>query len=222
MDEHATDGYFAARLVEDPRRGVLWRTLCDTVFKRYVSPDGVVLELGAGRADFINNIQAARRLALDVWDRFREHCEPGVETYVGRVSSLDFLDDESVDLVFASNLVEHLSADEARRMAREALRVLRPGGRLILLQPNFRTSYRRYFDDFTHVSIWTDVSLTDFLKAEGYEIERVVPRFLPLTVKSRLPIHPLLIRAYLRSPLKPMAGQMLVVGRRGEGPPPRS
>ena len=31
---------------------------------------------------------------------------------------------------------------------------------------------------------------------------------------TRLPISPWLIRAYLRSPLKPFAGQMLVVARR--------
>ena len=37
------------------------------------------------------------------------------------------------------------------------------------------------------------------------------PRFLPLTIKSRLPVHPLLIRAYLASPLKPQAKQMLVL-----------
>ena len=38
-------------------------------------------------------------------------------------------------------------------------------------------------------------------------------RFLPLTVKSRLPVSPLLIRAYLASPVKPMGKQMLLRAR---------
>jgi hypothetical protein len=41
----------------------------------------------------------------------------------------------------------------------------------------------------------------------------VQPRFLPLTVKSRLPTWPLLIAAYLKSPFRPMGKQMLVVAR---------
>ena len=36
---------------------------------------------------------------------------------------------------------------------------------------------------------------------------------------QKLPIRPWTVRAYLRSPFRPMAGQMLVIGRRGpEGP----
>jgi hypothetical protein len=43
----------------------------------------------------------------------------------------------------------------------------------------------------------------------------VKPKFLPYSMRdSRLPIAPWLVRAYLHSPWKPMAGQMLVVARR--------
>jgi len=49
-----------------------------------------------------------------------------------------------------------------------------------------------------------------------------VPRFLPYSMRgTRIPIRPWIVRAYLRSPLKPMAGQMLVIGHRGpEGAAP--
>jgi hypothetical protein len=39
------------------------------------------------------------------------------------------------------------------------------------------------------------------------------PRFLPLTIKSRLPVHPALIAAYLKSPIKPLAKQMSLRAR---------
>ena len=49
--------------------------------------------------------------------------------------------------------------------------------------------------------------------ANGYEVLSVVPRFLPLTVKSRLPVSPWLIRAYLASPIKLFGKQMLITAR---------
>ena len=55
--------------------------------------------------------------------------------------------------------------------------------------------------------------LPDFLVANGFEIVELRPRFLPLTIKSRLPVWPFLIRAYLALPIKPLGKQMLVVAR---------
>ena len=51
--------------------------------------------------------------------------------------------------------------------------MLRPGGRLLVIQPNFRYAFREYFDDYTHRSMFTDVSLPNLLRAQGFEIERV-------------------------------------------------
>jgi hypothetical protein len=52
--------------------------------------------------------------------------------------------------------------------------------------------------------------LCDFLAANGYRVIEVRPRFLPLTVKSRFPVSPVLIRLYLLSPWKFLGKQMLV------------
>jgi SAM-dependent methyltransferase len=215
MDQGDAQGYFESRLEHDPGREVLWATLCDAVLDDLVPKGGVALELGAARCDLINNLKADRRIAVDLWPGVEEHAANGVEAYVSSATDLGFLADRSIDSVFASNLVEHLDVEDVRTMVGEIRRVLKEGGRLVLIQPNFRISSKRYFDDYTHRSIWTDVSLSDFLRSEGFEVERIQPRFLPLTVKSRLPVRSWLIRLYLASPIKPMAGQMLVVGRKG-------
>ena len=81
------------------------------------------------------------------------------------------------------------------------------------MQPNYRYAYREYFDDYTHVSVYSHVSLTDFLLANDFEIIEVRPRFMPLTIKLNLPVWPILIRMYLRSPIKPLGKQMLVTAR---------
>jgi hypothetical protein len=56
-------------------------------------------------------------------------------------------------------------------------------------------------------------SLADLLVANGWEVLEVKPRFLPLTVKSRLPVSQWLIALYLRMPFKPMGKQMLLRAR---------
>jgi SAM-dependent methyltransferase len=207
------DDYFTSRLEYDRKREVLWSTLCDAFFSGLVSDSDCVMELGAGWCDFINSIHASRRVAVDLWDGITDHAAPGVETHVTSVTDLSFAEPKSVDVIFASNLVEHLDRASFVTMLAECGRVLAHGGRLVLLQPNFRLCSNRYFDDFTHVAIWSDVSLAGFLESKGWRLEQVCPRFLPLSVKSRLPVVPRLIRAYLRSPIKPLAGQMLVVAR---------
>ena len=112
-----------------------------------------------------------------------------------------------------SNLFEHLTqADFATTLA-ALRRKLSPGGTLNILQPNYRYAYREYFDDYTHVAIYSHVSLADFLAANGYQVIETRPRFLPLTVKLRLPVHPALIAAYLKSPSKPLAKQMFLRAR---------
>jgi hypothetical protein len=91
---------------------------------------------------------------------------------------------------------------------------MKPGAMLTIVQPNFKYCAREYFEDYTHVSIYTDKGLSDLLTANGFKIVRCVPRFMPFTIKGSLPVHPLLIRLYLMSPFKPLAKQMLISATR--------
>jgi SAM-dependent methyltransferase len=209
-------GYHATRFAEAKKRAVLWRTLWRVCFSRLVGPQDAVLDLGAGYGSFINEVKARRRVALDQWPGVLDHLAPGVEGVVAAATDLSALADASIDVVFASNLFEHLTKEDFAASLREIRRVLAPRGRLIIVQPNYAYAYREYFDDYTHVSVWTHVSLADFLTANGFAIEDLRARFLPLTIKSRLPVSPLLIAAYLKSPWKPLAKQMLVAARKAD------
>ena len=55
--------------------------------------------------------------------------------------------------------------------------------------------------------------MADFLTASGYDVFEVIPRFMPLSIKGRLPVSPWLIRAWLASPVKPLGKQMLIRAR---------
>ncbi len=161
-------------------------------------------------AVFINQVVARRRIALDSWEGFPAFLAPGVEAVIGEVSELGFLPDGSVDFAFASNLFEHIPQTEFARVLDTLRGKLSARGTLNILQPNYRYAYREYFDDYTHVAIYSHVSLSDFLAANGYDVLTVEPRFLPLTVKSRLPVSSWLIRAYLASPIRILGKQMLI------------
>jgi len=203
-------GYHDTRLPYDAKREVLWKALCEYYFQPLIAPDACVLEMGAGYGHFINNIRCARRIAVDQWEGFGEYLQPGVVASIGSVTDLSFLEDGSVDFAFASNLFEHLTQADFRLVLQQLRTKLKPGGTLNILQPNYRFAYKEYFDDYTHVAVYSHHSLTDFLAACGFRVIDCQPRFLPLTVKSRLPVWRGLIRLYLTLPFRPLGKQMLV------------
>jgi SAM-dependent methyltransferase len=208
-----SQGYHESRFTADPRRDVLWKTLWRAFFRHRVPAHACVLDLGSGYGQFINNVVAARRIAIDSWPGFASHLAAGVEAIIGDVTNLSMIEDDTVDFAFASNLFEHLTQSQLAVVLVSLRKKLAPGGTLTILQPNYRYAFREYFDDYTHTAVWSHVSLPDFLVANGYEVVELYPRFLPLSIRSRLPVWPLLIRAYLVCPLKPLGKQMLMVAR---------
>jgi SAM-dependent methyltransferase len=205
--------YFASRFTYDPARGRVWAAIC-AYLQRYITPADTVLELGAGYCDFINQIRAGKKLALDVNPEVAKYCAPDVTFFHAGAEAIP-IDVGSVNVILASNLLEHLGARELDDLFAHIDRILTPGGRLILIQPNIYYAYRRYWDDYTHVKAFSHVSLPDFLVSKRFTIVTVEKRFLPLTLKSALPKSSWLTTLYLRLPWRPMAGQMLVVAAKG-------
>jgi SAM-dependent methyltransferase len=169
-----------------------------------------VLDVGAGYCSFINAVSARRRVAVDVHGRLSEFAQTGVECVECSATELK-LESASFDIVFASNLLEHLERGEIRRALAEFHRVLRKGGRLILIQPNYRLCASEYFDDYTHLTPLSDRSLSDLLAVSGFHPIVVRPRFMPLTLRSRASRLTFLVPLYLRLPWRPFAGQMLLI-----------
>jgi SAM-dependent methyltransferase len=211
-------GYHAAHLPEDPARAVVWKVVAEHL-AAWMPANAHVLELGAGYCEWINHVTGARRVALDIWPEVARFAGPGVESVVlDAASQLPTLGAASFDVVLASNILEHFEPAVAASVVDDVGRLLRAGGRFIIIQPNFRYAAKQYFDDYTHRAVFTDVSLPNLLRAHGFQIEHVQPRFLPYSMRgTRLPIRPWTVRAYLRSPVKPMAGQMLVIASRDRG-----
>ena len=182
--------------------------------RRFIPEDSVVLDLGAGYCTFINQVKAAEKHAVDVAEVVKEHAASDVATHLVPCHNMEGVPSDHFDVVFESFLFEHLTREELADTLAEILRVLRPGGRLIAAQPNFYYAYRQYFDDYTHRLVFTHRSMADCLAAAGFEIELVIPKFLPFSLRSSLPTARWLVKLYLASPFKPLSGNMLIVCRK--------
>ena len=198
-----------------------WKVLCARAFQRLVPVDGTTLDLAAGNCEFINNIRATRRIAVDLNPDTALFADAEVEVVISRSDAFDQVGDREVDTVFTSNFFEHLPSKTALLdTLRECHRVTRDGGRIVVLMPNIRYLGGRYWDYFDHHLPLTHLSLAEALELTGYDVVEVVPRFLPYTVKdARVRVRPWMVTTYLMlRPLWRVLGrQMLVVATRRPG-----
>jgi SAM-dependent methyltransferase len=186
---------------EDEFRRGMWQVLCTDFFQKWVPADATVLDIAAGTCDFINGIQAGTRIAIDLNPAIHDFADPGVRALVGPADAMTEIADHSVDVAFISNFFEHIDRDTILRVLTEVRRVLRPGGRLLILQPNIRFAARDYWMFFDHITPVDDRALVEAFALTGLRLVHRIERFLPFTAKSRLPQSVGLVRAYLRVPL---------------------
>lgn len=206
---------FSAEEVASKKR--IWQVLCREYFVRYVDPGDRVVDIGAGYCEFINHIAAGERIAIDLNPDTGQFAAADVRVINEPCTAVASIDSDSVDAVFMSNFLEHLQTKQlVLDTLRETARMLRPGGRAIILQPNIRFIPGEYWDYFDHHTPLTDRSLVEGVVLAGLEPEVVVPRFLPYTTKSRLPQAPWLVSMYLRFPpaWRLLGKQALVVARK--------
>lgn len=196
----------------------IWSVLCSAFFSQYVDPADTVLDVGAGHCEFINQIACGRRIAVDANPRLPEFAAAAVETHVTSAYDLEFLQDGSVDFAFASNFLEHLpDKSSIDALVAAVFRVLRQGGVFCVMGPNIKHVRGAYWDYYDHHVPLTDQSVVELLSISGFSIERCYDKFLPYTVKSRLPTHPRLVGLYLALgpfSFKLLGKQFLVLGRK--------
>jgi SAM-dependent methyltransferase len=207
-----TNPYVGAYPVLEGRRRV-WREIVRYVQARTPRIE-TLIELGPGYCDFINQFTAAKKIAFDLNPEMSHYADSDVELRIESCTTLPGIASESVDMIFASNFLEHLAGDDVDELLERVARVLTPNGRLVLIQPNHRLCAEHYFDDPTHVTVFDDTNIGAWLARSGLRPIKIVPGLLPFSMNGRLPKSGVLTRAYLMSPWKPLAQQMYVVAER--------
>jgi SAM-dependent methyltransferase len=193
------DRRFAAR--QDYRHRV-WTVLTEQFFQRYVDPTAIVLELGCGWGEFINQIRAGTKYGMDLNPSSPSRLHADVAFLHQDCSQPWPLEEGSLDVVFTSNFFEHLP-DKASlgRTLTEAHRCLRSGGRIICLGPNIRALHGSYWDFWDHYLPLTERSLEEGLELTGFRIAECRGRFLPYTMSRERQAPLWAVSLYLKLPL---------------------
>jgi SAM-dependent methyltransferase len=215
--EHMQAVYGRRFTGNEQRRAEVWRTLTRHYFHRWIKSTDTVLDVGAGYCEFINNVSAAKKYALDSNPATADKAVPDVSVVFQEATRPWVVPSESVDVVFSSNFFEHLPAkQDLAHCLSEAYRVLRPQGLLIALGPNIRFCFDVYWDFVDHCLPLSDRSMVEALEIAGFRMEHIIPRFLPFTMSQRVPPRAFLVRLYLLVPLaqRLWGKQFLVIARK--------
>ncbi len=191
------------------RRAEVWAVLCRSWLAKYIPHSARVLEVAAGYCEFINNIEAIERVAIDLNPETKIHAAPGITVYEVAAERLaDIVPHAHFDTVFMSNFLEHCqSCDQVLAVLRAVLAVLKPGG---------RHCYKDYFDYFDHHLALTENAVVEALELSGFEVELVKPRTLPFSFRSRLPSRPSIVWLYLQLPYlwSIFGSQFFIIGKK--------
>jgi SAM-dependent methyltransferase len=184
------------------KKDAIWSALAPFFAARFPTPTKSILEIGAGEGEFLDHAKAERRVAIDLNPSIERLRTRGIEAVAGDATRLfEHFDNESFDVVFCSNVLEHLyDKDQIHLVIREVHHVLRPGGRFLILQPNYRYVGASYYDFIDHRLELTDESVVEALEVGDFRILECHPRFLPYTSKSRLSRFWFLVPLYVRLP----------------------
>ena len=103
-------------------------------------PNAIALDLGCGRGEWLELLQDHQVSAsgIDLDDGMLSACkEKGLNVQTGdAIAHLKSLPNESLSIVSGFHIAEHLSLNDLQMLIKEALRVLKPAGLLILEAPN--------------------------------------------------------------------------------------
>ena len=177
----------------------IWKVLCEDFFQKYIKPSNSVCDLGAGYCEFINNIKARERFAVDINPETKKYSVEGVKAIICSSVALNNHLKKKMDVVFVSNFFEHLpTKEDLIRTLIEIKKVLKRKGLLIILMPNIRFVGSSYWDFLDHQLPLSDRSMVEALELNGFEIEEKKIRFLPYTTKSKLPKAPIFVKLYLK------------------------
>lgn len=155
------------------------------LFERFnLTTGSCLLEPGVGRGE---HLKLFNKLGLDVegFDVTKDAIDYSPELNITILDSDNDkwpYEDSTFDIVYSKSFIEHLN--DPTKYVRESFRVLKPGGLLLTLTPDWEVNYKKFYDDYTHIKPFTKISLHNIQVAEGFEDVKVYKfRQLPIVWK---------------------------------------
>lgn len=202
-------------LVSHNKKKIIWKVIAKFFYKILGNPTRI-LDSAGGMCEFINAVPSAERWTVDIVEAIKKYADPDVKLIIGDILTVD-LPENYFDAVFISNFLEHLhSQEEVSFFLDRMYKSLKPGGKIAIIGPNFKYCYKQYFDFADHTVVLSELGVEEHLYGSGFKITRSHARFLPLSFRGNLPIHPILVKIYLAFPFGwwILGKQFLIIGEK--------
>ena len=132
-----------------------------------------ILEIGCGRGEFLSEFYQSGLDAygVDISDYIKNFF-PKLKFLKTDLENerLPF-DDNLFDIIYSKSLIEHFYYPE--KIFKEAYRVLKPGGIIITLTPEWKYIYKTFYNDYTHRVPFTKKSLRDIHNTHNFKEVKV-------------------------------------------------
>ena len=150
--------------------------------KRYGIQKGTkLLDLGCGRGEFLAGFIncGVKGYGVDRSNTSEKLC-PSAELRVADLETEKIpFEDNFFDFVYSKSVIEHFHNPEI--LVEEIYRILKPGGIVITMCPDWEFNYRMYFEDYTHRTPFMLASLRDIFLIHGFQ-DVCVERFRQLPI----------------------------------------
>lgn len=142
--------------------------LCEYIFQKFnLRTDETLLDVGCGMGEYMEGF---KKLGLKVSGLDRENspvaAKLDIKTGLDIEKDIFPFMDSSFDIVFSKSVIAHLWRPD--NYIKEIYRVLRPGGKIIIMTPDWKNHLYVFYDDFTMVHPYTSTSLERLLRAYGF------------------------------------------------------
>ena len=196
------------------KKNLAWKLVCKVMYQRYVGTADVVLDVASGHGEFINNLYAGKKMALDLNPEAKTYLNSDIIFYNTNAFDIGNIFGD-LDVILAANFLEHLPDKIALdRFLELAFSVLKPGGRMLIVGPNLRYVPGKYWDYYDHHIGLTHFSLMEALQLQGFKIMKCIDKFLPHLDRGSSMKTPLFfIWLYLKFPIvwRIMGSQFFIV-----------
>lgn len=138
-----------------------------------LSKGSKLLDLGCGRGEFLRGFIKCglKGYGVDQSTIAKSIC-PEAEILQADIENKPLpYDDNIFDTIFSKSVLEHLYFPE--KLVLEIYRILKPGGLVITMVPDWEAVYKTFYEDYTHRTPFTMNSLKDIFLINGFDNVKV-------------------------------------------------
>ena len=205
--------------VDKSKKLSTWKLIAEFIHEKLGKPVSII-DPAAGSCEFINQSPSKDRWAVDMGDETSKTAANGVHVIIGNNLEVE-LPLNKFDGVYVSNFLEHLNSQhEVALFLERMFSILKPGGKIAIMGPNFKYCSKNYFDFADHTVILTELGVAEHLYGAGFNINEIHPKFLPLSFRGKLPVTDFFVKMYFKMPFawKFLGKQFLLVAQKPNTP----